>query len=326
MISKFIFVGDMHVKRSNLEESQRLMDWIIEEATKRKLAVVFSGDQYNDFGMSHVDVVDFWSRNYTDMTKKLMAVYSIVGNHDQNFDGTKSFMSVHKDTAVFDEPSITVDFGPDVLFLPFFRKNEDFIQAIKDNPAKVVICHQEFNGCQYENGFYSPHGCDPKEIPVVVEWVLSGHIHKEQSFDKIQYPGTPRQLTRSDIGSEKGIFVINLEDYSMEKIPTPAEVCEPFTHIEITAETDLKKIKITDSSRVFVDIKGSSDFVKKALKKMPQSAKVRTFPDSEAVNIEVKESEGIQQAFAKYAEAYLEGNDNASSVLKKVYDKCPALK
>ena len=320
----YVWVGDPHVKKTNIEESYRLIRWIDKEAQKRNAPVVFAGDQYNDFGVARVEAVQFWSNAFNEMNSKVIA---IVGNHDANSDVSLNFMDIHKHQVLVVDKPIIID---GVLLLPFFRKNELFIKAMEEAfGATEVFCHQEFNGCQYENGFYSPHGVDPELIPSHIKQITSGHIHKNQEFGKIWYPGTARHLTRSDIGEKKGVFFVNRKAGTREFIPTPKEVSEPFVSIDITPD-HTPELPNTESSRVFVNIKGPKDFIKKTLKSIPEGFKVRTFPESNATEVKVKESEGIPKAFLSFALEYANknglGNNEFKAILNQVYDKCAFLK
>ena len=60
----------------------------------------------------------------------------------------------------------------------FAEKFRDACVQLKSAGPTVLVCHSEFSGSQFENGFYSPHGFNPDEIPF--DTIISGHIHKEQ--------------------------------------------------------------------------------------------------------------------------------------------------
>ena len=323
-LTRFIYVGDPHCKKTNLDESVRLIKWIHSIAKSLGIPVLFAGDQYDDYGIAKVECVDFWEWAYTLIDYSI----SLVGNHDQNSDGSLNFMSIHSDqTKVIDK---ITKIGTSTL-MPFYRKNEKFEEDLKTvTDSRFLFCHQEFNGCQYETGFYAPHGADIKLIPANLEKVIVGHIHREQSFDRVWFPGTPRHLTRSDIGHQKGIYIVDLTGpkLSYEFLPTPKEVSEPFVKFEITDESQLKDIP--DSSRVYVDVKGDDDFIKKMIKKMPSNVKLRTFTTEAQSETKIKESEGIPTAFMNYALSYFNdkqiGTAEAKVILSKIYDKCPSLK
>jgi DNA repair exonuclease SbcCD nuclease subunit len=325
-VQGLLLVGDMHVKKDNIDESTLLIEWINRMSQENgNLPVVFLGDQYNDFGIAKVEVTDFWKWAYSYIEAPTI---SLVGNHDANSDMSLNFMTLHADhTYVVDGPTY-VGFDQ-YLLLPFYRKAEEFLDIVNSTPRKpkTIICHQEFNGAQYENGFYAPHGADPTLINGSVERIISGHIHKKQAFERVVYPGTSRHLTRSDIGEEKGVHI--LKDDTFTFIPTPKEVSEPFVHYEISKGAQTLPI-IDSSERVFIDIKGDESFVRKQLKAMPKGAKVRTFVEQETSTVTVKESEGIPKAFFSYYMEYANQNNLGTAetkvILDLIYQKCPSLK
>ncbi|RLF66584.1 MAG: hypothetical protein DRN30_01875, partial [Thermoplasmata archaeon] len=250
-IEKFLWVGDPHVKKGNLEESKRLIQWADKKARDANVPIIFAGDQYNDFGIARVEAVNFWVEMFGSMKSPIIA---LVGNHDANSDMSENFMDIHaKQVLVINKPTSIELSGRTIGLLPFYRKNEEFLSQLNAFPISkgtVVMCHQEFNGCQYENGFYAPGGFDPDDIPDHITKVISGHIHKEQQFSKVWYPGTARHLTRSDIGEEKGIFLVDLENNSHEKLLTPPEVSEPFIEVNVTPDWD-GDVKSLSGSRTF---------------------------------------------------------------------------
>lgn len=325
LLNKFIWVGDPHCKKNNIDESIRLVTWITAKAKEYGLPIVYAGDQYDDFGIAKIECVNFWNWAFQQDTGSV----SIVGNHDQNSDGSLNFMAVHAEHTKVIQSLTKIG---QVALMPFYRKNEKFEEDLKAlTDSRFVLCHQEINGCQFETGFYAPHGANLASIPESVQMLISGHIHREQSFDRVWYPGTPRHLTRSDIGHEKGIWVIDLTGQKMTKefIPTPKEVSEPFIKVEVTTEKQLKQV--LNSSRVYVDLKGTDEFLKKMIKLVPSDVKLRTFSTtSESTESNVKESEGIPTAFINYSMNYFNekgiGNLEVKAILEKIYSKCPSLK
>ena len=330
-LNKFIWLGDPHVKKTNIEESYRLLKWVDEQAYSHRLPVVMAGDQYNDFGIARVEAVQFWNNMLSEMKSPVIA---LLGNHDANPDMSMNFMDIHsKQAMVVSSPINLKTEAGQVTLLPFYRSNEDFIEAMKlaaSVGSNRIICHQEFNGCKYENGFYSPHGVDPANIPTEIELIVSGHIHKEQYLDKLWYPGTARHLTKSDAGENKGIFLIDISEKTIGKIPTPKEVCEPFTVTDIKEGDDSFDFSTINPERSYINLTGSSEFIKKALKSIPDGVKVKTVPTNNMVESNIKESEGIPTAFINYVMDYANknglGNKEVKVILDKIYEKCPLLK
>jgi len=336
---KYLLVGDVHADLDNLDESRRLIRWIVPLVKKYGALPIFMGDQYSKMAIIRAEVLEFWVWAYNHINAELSGneydinSISLVGNHDLNSDGSASSMRAHAKQTMLAPASADTAISKNIAAIGYTRDNDTFIkmaQAAYRDGVRTILCHAEFNGAKYDNGFYAPQGIDLESCPPVL--FISGHIHTKQEikseFTKVLYVGTPRQLTRSDIGEVKGVHLWETDTNEMEFIPTPADVAEPFQQITITSEVQLATIP--NSPRVYVDVHGSADFIKKTLKKMPESAKVRTFPDQERSPIEIKESDGIPAAFVAFSNKYfikkaLDDNTKKNA-LSIIYEKCPALR
>jgi DNA repair exonuclease SbcCD nuclease subunit len=327
----YLLVGDMHVKRDNVEESQKLIDWIHGLSQQYNARVIFLGDQYNDFGLVRVEVLEFWKNVY----KKIPNSISLVGNHDLNPAGVTSSMIAHEgDTLVVGNKLTLIDENLKMYAVGFIRDKvlfSDITFAAKSLGAKILLCHAEFNGAQYENGFYAPHGVELDKVPNDIVYI-SGHIHKKQDIKNklgqvvVRYVGTPRMLTRSDIGDVKGVTLLKSDGY-MEFIPTPENVCEPFK--EFVIEEGQPIPKIDSSAKVFVEVRGNQDFIKKVTQILPENIKVRTIIKNDDAKIVIKESEGINVSFHKFFRQYAANNKLdglESKILEDIYSMCPFLK
>lgn len=186
-LTDFLFVGDTHVKKDNIEESKRLIEWINHiSVSNGNIPIVFAGDQYNDFGVARVEVADFWVWAFSQFRQEVIA---LVGNHDANPDMSMNFMSIHRSAALIIDKPTRLN-SSEILLMPFIRDNSQFEAEVSLTKSKYVICHQEFDGALYENGFYAPHGIKIDTLSPAIELVISGHIHKEQKFGKVWYPET----------------------------------------------------------------------------------------------------------------------------------------
>ena len=328
-MSDYLLIGDPHVKQENLEESRRLIVWLAGICRDRDLTAIFFGDQYDSHAVARVEVISFWHWAFDQFHKKPVA---FDGNHDMNMAGTMSLMVSHRHQVRW---VTTTEFGdgnfclspetPKIGVLPFIRSNEAFVAAAKAlaQPGQLIFCHAEFNGAKYDNGFYAPGGINLDDIPGV--FFISGHLHTRQSLgDRCFYVGTPRQLTKSDAGHEKGVYVFSPATGGMEFIATPAEVCEPYQVFVITP--DSPKVKIPDSVKSLVQISGPKEFCQKAATKLPPSVRVSISPLSETV-VTVRESDGVNVAFAKFLSEYKQKNGLAGDTVEaRIFEKCPSLR
>ena len=161
----------------------------------------------------------------------------------------------------------------------FIRNEETFyntVRAAYAAGARTIFCHAEFEGSQYESGTYAPNGFKLDRYPADLSFI-TGHIHKQQQFGKVWCVGTPRHLTKSDIGEVKGVNALNLQTGVTLFSPTPEDVFESFKSItlEESPTFDEKVLKdIPDSTKVYIEIKGSREFCKKIARSLPSLCKV----------------------------------------------------
>lgn len=207
---KLLWIGDPHLKLSNLKEAELFLAQVkklINDTNPDK--VIIAGDLLDTFAVIRSEVLDLWSKFFRDIKD----CYVIVGNHDMagvdnGVHALEAFKAYPGVTIVDEEFSIYAD-GMTICMLPFFRDKPFFEATCKTFHGDYLFCHQSFNGAQFENGFFDPHGADP-ECVSGFKAVLSGHVHKEQQFKNIYYPGTPFQHNFGDAGEAKGVFTIEL--------------------------------------------------------------------------------------------------------------------
>ena len=109
----------------------------------------------------------------------------------------------------------------------------------------------------------------------------------------------------------------------------PDSVFEPFVKYTITEENKKELKNVKDSSKSIVEFKGSEDFCRKMMSKVPPSVKVQKEVTDQPQEIEIKESVGMPTAFKMFVEAYLkqhpEDKDKISESMEKIFKKCPIL-
>jgi len=333
-------VGDMHIRKQDIPEARKFIEFLIQTAYRfieiGPVLIVFMGDQLNDFGIARAEVLEFWKWAYDELRKHRSNILtlSLIGNHDLNQEESASTMSV------YDERTVLA--GRDPVFLSenaaaigFIRDEEAFRAAAMKaygEGARTIFCHAEFEGSQYESGTYAPNGFKLDRYPKDLSFI-TGHIHKEQQFGNVWCIGTPRHLTKSDIGETKGVYSINLVSGETKFTPTPVDVFEPFQSIllEESASFDEKIIEtIPDSTKVYVEIKGSRNFAKRIDRLLPSLCRRHsTYTDIDRT-VTVKESEGIPKTFAKFSANYFEKAGTPDHVRKAILDRvlarCPSLR
>jgi len=207
---KALVIGDSHLKMSIFEEARSFIDQLLSLVSANKYdCVILLGDQFNDFAVVRSEIMSLWTEFFRKASQH-SRVIAIVGNHDlAGAEGGTNPMEAFKFYSNVDVIDSLVSIG-DIYFMPFKRDNAEFESLCRDIPTgSLLFCHQSFNGAQFENGFYDPHGVEVDCVSHLAG-VISGHVHKEQKFANIWYPGTPFQHTFGDAGEPKFIYELEV--------------------------------------------------------------------------------------------------------------------
>lgn len=247
-MNRALWIGDMHLRLSDLSEAGSIVDQILSIIDAEKPShVILSGDQFDTFGVVRSEILAHWTRFFVEASKRpfITEIIALVGNHDMSgADGGVSAMEPFKHYENVKVVDASYDLGT-FYFVPFMRDTAQFEAYCRSLPAgSILFCHQSFNGAQFENGFYDPHGADPACATHLMA-VISGHVHKAQQIANIWYPGTPRQLTFSDAGEPKYVYTLSLssQGYTIEnrhKLNVPTySVIETETVPELIGQVEL---------------------------------------------------------------------------------------
>lgn len=280
-MTKILFLGDVHVQVSNLEESERLLSFTQESADKNDVDfIMIPGDLYHTFAIKRTEVDYFWQKwlNRLSLDRE---VNVLVGNHDKVNQGNDSDLRhalntlAHQEQSnlnIIQSPVSSGIFG----FMPYFHSKEKFVEEankLADQGVKVIFCHGEFNGGKFESGMFIPDGINPDDVKVPL--IISGHIHSRQRFDKIIYPGTARWLTSSDKNEPKGLWLAEFDEEGKilkEEFLDTSHVCTPIYAYQFKEGEE--EPTIPTGSRASVELIGSSEWVSKQKAKFKGIASV----------------------------------------------------
>lgn len=262
-------VGDPHAKVSNLDEMKNLILFIIETAKKQNAdRIELLGDLFHTHAVLRLEVLEFWSWALKALSETCPTVV-LVGNHDQsgNYSSNSSALSVFslmgwKDLTIVEKPCAKGVFG----YVPYTHDVNEFVRIANDlynAGARVLVCHQTFTGSKYESGIYAPDGFDPSLLPAFTH-IISGHIHSEQEFGNIIYPGTARWDSLTDANRRKGIWVFGHNDaggtIQFRTFVSTEQVCSPIKCIE-WKEGEPSPEQWPENAKVAVELIGSSIWV-----------------------------------------------------------------
>ena len=320
---KLLLVGDVHATVESLEDCWRLMEFVGQKAEEHKPDyVVFLGDQYDDHAIVNVQVQRFWLDVFTGLSCKTIA---LVGNHDRPNDTSvvAHSMQVHKEQILVIDRPIPVG---GVLFCPYYADPAQLVEVCKSNFPYIpmVVCHQTFQGAQYENGFYAKDALDSNLLPQ--EIIISGHIHTPARFGKIWYPGSPRWLTWADANINRFIYLFDTETKEIQGWPT-RKTCRVLYKVNddpmSNSQVWLNAAGVKPQDKVKVTVGGPKDWVEQRAAELGACGYlVNTIETRPIEEYAVRESQGIETAFQKYFEAFNPPCNTPKEVLQKRVESC----
>lgn len=282
-------VGDPHIKPNNIDESEGLFNFVKHTATERNVdRIELLGDLFHTHEIIRLSVLEFWDRwlKVLSDTKELVV---LVGNHDQsgNVNSDSHALSVfrtlsdkQKNLLIIDKPS-----NQGVLaYIPYIHDKEHFINAANEQAklgAKTLVCHGTFTGSKFESGMYAPDGINADLLDF--DLILSGHIHSRQRFvtekgKSVIYPGTAKWDTASDANEEKGLWLVEHNDFTgkilSEEFINTDKVCTPI--LSFSWKEGEEQPVVPEKSRSTIELIGSSDWVAKEKAKLKNHISITT--------------------------------------------------
>lgn len=297
-----LYVGDVHATPEELDDCWNLINFVVDLAEKHQAHIFLLGDQYNTHNVLRLEVVGFWQDVFELFeNRKLKTPYALVGNHDYGGEGAMLHaMRIHRQQYIYliDQPAQLPWSG---LALPYMSNPDDFINVCNKNERfDLLVCHQTFNGSVGDNDFALPGGVNPNLLPQ--KQVISGHIHTQQSFGKVWYPGAPRWRTLSDANKDRAVWLV-VHDHkgnikSKQAFDT-GQACRKIHHLIDTPENQVPA-ELEPRHDYRIDIKGPQDFVTRRKAELSRpGVRIRSFP-TRSYTPKVRESEGIATSFKKY--------------------------
>lgn len=237
---KIIFISDIHFgKHRNTEEWQENMknyfyNFFIplikkikkELAKNEKLVCINLGDTYDDRTSIDINISNLSIDIFEDIAKEV-EVYILNGNHDLSKKTNKGNTSLRSIDLI---PNIKVITDPTYIKIESNKNVEQYFIAIPylgdsileskylaeySTNAQYALMHTELNKMKMDNGMLITNGANAELFNGTI---FAGHIHKRQENNKCIYVGSPYHLSKADIGNDKGIYILNINDNKIDFI------------------------------------------------------------------------------------------------------------
>jgi predicted phosphodiesterase len=282
---KILYLGDPHIQVGNLEDSELLLNFVLRTAQQEEVdKIVILGDLMHTHAILRVEVLNFWDRWLSILSANAPTIV-LVGNHDlknqkdpDSENGLSHFTKMSLDTysnlTVVNKAQV-ID---GILYAPYMHDNETFINTVNGlaDKSNVVVCHQSFDGSQYDNGFYDPEGIDSTLIKQ--EQIISGHIHGEATFGKVWHPGTAKWDTAADANKNKQIWVCEHDDktglLTKQTAFNTYDIVTPI--ISLTWTEGEPEPTLPERANTSIELIGGSSFVNRGKELFKGKAKLKT--------------------------------------------------
>lgn len=285
---RILRIGDPHVKPNNVEECEKLWHFINDKILEfQPDRVEILGDLFHTHSIVRLEVLEFWD-GWIDvlLAHENIEFYILVGNHDKattdefSFNALSVFKHMRKKNLKIVE-NARVD--GIYAYMAYYHNGETFIDIANRcaaEGAKVLVCHQTFEGSYYETGFPAMDGVDATKLNF--DLIISGHIHTRQTFKKagktILYPGTAKWDTISDANEDKGIWLFEHDDVTgkilkEELIRTGGVVTKIVSLVWKEGEPQLA---IPGGCKVSIELIGSSAWVEKEKAALKGTVSIKT--------------------------------------------------
>lgn len=282
---KRLRVGDPHVTVRNLDECEKLLSFILEQARLHKVDTIeFLGDLMHTHAVIRVEVLDFWANAFKVLGREFFVI-SLVGNHDQP--GSKEKEQKMNGLNIFKNDSVSIVNKPEIIdriaYIPYMSDKAAFIAAAHDlynqGATKLLVAHQNFTVPLYNDMI------DQNLVPQ--EAIITGHIHEQKQIGKTFQVGTPKWDTMTDANEPKGIWIYEHNDDGSVKTKTFLSTAEIVTPIEkhVMNEGDADVV-MNPKANNYLQFVGSTAWITQMKKKYKGQAQISAKPsDRKNVNV-----------------------------------------
>lgn len=223
-LKRAFLVSDTHfgVRNNSVEWLQIQKDYfnnffipLLEKEGKPGDFVLHCGDVFDSRNSLNLLVMNEAIHLFEKMAK-IMPVVIILGNHDiwkksSNDINSLKTMKWIPNIFIFEEPEVIKVKNNSLLLMPWRNGPEEEQKCIDSYNADYLFCHTDVVGLKFNKNTEVEHGLEFDSMNKF-KMVYSGHIHYAQSKNNFRMLGCPYPMTRSDIGNQKSVWLVDFEN------------------------------------------------------------------------------------------------------------------
>ena len=220
-MEKIILTADLHIQEGlYCQVGLDYLDYLTEYALSNKInKIAFLGDLLDKSSRIKNDVFVPLFKKIEYMKEQGLEMWFIFGNHDITSTNTNSsILEVFEKYGHLVNSIQTYKLGNYTINMSPFTKDADLVPTVN---ADYLFTHLNIIGFDLGGGRIA--GEEQQAFPISMfsnyKMVFTGHYHKRQCIENVQYIGAPYQLNFGDVDDfNKGFEVLNLENGEREFI------------------------------------------------------------------------------------------------------------
>jgi len=268
-MSKIFLIGDSHIslgfpnkvdfwKGVHQEYFYEFLIPLLKREVSEGDIIIHLGDFFDNRNVVPIDILNF-GLNIVEEISKIAPFHILVGNHDCWHKSSGEINTINSfkwipNVFIYDRVKKIEFCGKSLLMMPFMDKRKEQIESMKENrDCHYLFCHSDLKGAEMHLTSVAHKNRDKIEIEEFsnFEKVYSGHLHIVQSIKNFTFVGNIFEMDRSDLGNQKGIFILDVIDGSERFIEN--NVSPKFKKVYLRTEGDILDLDGV-STRDYIDL------------------------------------------------------------------------
>lgn len=313
-MGKVVLFTDIHLKVNNenqvIEACEEIVDFCVKNDIVRCICL---GDVFDSRVAQRQSVLVAWDHCLSRFEEECINLDIIQGNHDMtDYESDKSFLWAYRNrkstTRIISNPIEDIVEDCCFTFVPF-QSDELLIESLKSiqnkkkrDKNRILLGHFSLQGSKNHNKEVDSN--ITRDLFDKYDKVILGHFHDYQEFGKFTHIGSLFQNNFGEEESNKGFWLLDAEDLSLENIPLKSKISYKKIELDVTNMTmkhinkTIEKFKDENpNSMLRVEIIGDTSSVKAFDKTKCQELGIdvkRKYSDVE-VDINAVETQEIKQ-------------------------------